>query len=179
VDYQLNIVSRGENNVLSLEAAKRQLDVTFIDDDVLISSMINEAVDWVENYTGRYLFPATIDLYAGNLGGPVIRLPGAPINAVTTIAVDGVAIVGFRTIPGSSYTVLPPEGQSWPFTVGGIGSSVIRYEAGYADGRVPSGIVAGIKGLLNILYDKPSGSDLKSQMDGLERALAIYRVRNL
>lgn len=180
MDYSLNpIAPRPEQTLLTLEDAKRQLDVTFDDDNTLIQSQINEAISWVEGYTGRWLYPVNLELYTGNLTQPVVRLPGVPILSVTSVLVDGVAVAGFRTIPGSQYTVLPPAGQLWPYTVAGMGGTVITYLAGYPDGTCPPALISAVKAMLNILYDKPTGPELKAQMDGVERSLETWRVRNI
>jgi hypothetical protein len=57
MEYTLAIVSRTPTTVLSLNDAKRELDVTFTDDDALIQQHVDTAIDWVENYTNLFLQP--------------------------------------------------------------------------------------------------------------------------
>lgn len=176
--YEIAIVSRTPAEVLSLEDAKRELDVTFDDDNALIRSQADQAVEWVENHTGRFLTPAVVDMIADELP-PILRLPRGPVNAITSITVDGVAVSGFRAIGGSPYTVMPAAGSRWPYTATGLGAVAVRFTAGYAEGAVPPGIIAAIKCVLAIFYDKPTGAELNAQWNAVERMLSTYRLRSI
>lgn len=177
--YEVIILSRTPTTVLSLDDAKRELDITFEDDDALIQSHIDSAVEWVETYTGLLLSPAVVEMIADRLASP-LRLPRGPVLAAPTlITVDGVAVTGFRGVGGSPYAVLPASATLWPSTVGGLGAVVVRFNAGFAEGTVPAGILGAIRAILNIYYDKPTGTELRSQWDGVERMLSTYRVRSL
>lgn len=178
MDYEKVVTARVDAEVVSLDEVKSDLDVTNSEDDVTLQDHIKSAIDWVETHTNRFLQPVTILLHTGALTGRLLRLPGAPIRSVTSILVDGAAVEGFQAIAGSSYTVLPPEGSSWPFTVS-IAGTKITYEAGYAEGEVPAGLKAVIKEIVAIFYDKPTGPELTSQWNAVERALVPYRVRTI
>lgn len=178
MDYEKVVTNRVDAEVVTLDDVKSDLDVTHSEHDVTIGDHIVAAIDWVETHTNLYLQPVTILLHTGSLTGRLLRLPGSPIRSVTSILVDGAAVEGFTTIDGASYTVLPPEGSSWPFSLSIAGTKVI-YEAGYAEGTVPAGLKAIIKEIVSIFYDKPTGPELTSQWNAVERALTPYRVRTL
>lgn len=171
-------VSRDPAEVISLANAKRDLDVTFADDDILIQTHIDSAISYIENYTNRFLQPVVIELLAGALPA-VVRLPYGPITGVTSVLVDGVAVSGFRAAGGSPYAVMAPIGQSWPFTATQLGGSVIRFTAGYPPGTVPPVILGALRAILSIFYDKPVGSELDSQWRGVERLLSPLKIRSI
>lgn len=175
MERTLTVISRDPAAIIALEDMKRDLDVTFNDDDTLIQGHIDQAVSWIEERTNRFLQPVVVEMVTGQLK-PQLLLPYAPIRSVLSIAVDGVAVAGFRGLGGSPYTVLPPLSQSWPFTATGLGGSIIRFEAGYAAGEVPSGLMAAVKAVASIYYDKPSGAELTAQWDAAERALQPYKL---
>jgi hypothetical protein len=178
VDYQVSVVSRDDTvEPLSLDAAKRDLDVTFADDDELIQEHIDSAIGYAEAYTNLFLVPVTLRLYTGSLPS-IFRLPRGPVQGVTSVLVDGVAVAGFQTISGSSYAVLPPVSQSWPFTATPYGS-VIEYSAGFAAGKVPPAILGALKQIVSIYYDKPSGNELASQWAAVERVLSPLKLRSV
>jgi hypothetical protein len=84
-----------------------------------------------------------------------------------------------RTVAGSPYAVLPAVGVLWPFTASGLGASVVRFEAGYAEGAVPQGIVGAIRAILSIYYDKPVGAELNAQWESIKNMLSTYRLRTV
>ena len=174
------IVSRDASQpVLTLDAAKKHLDVTFVDDDTLIQSHVDAGVSWIENYTNRFLQPVVLDLYADNLPNTPFLLPYGPVTGVTSVTVDGVAVSGIRTVPGGQYAVLPPSGQYWPYTATGLGGTVVRYAAGYAAGEVPKAILGALYQIISIYYDKPVGNDLSSQWNAVETILSPLKLRGV
>lgn len=174
--YNTVVVSRSAVQVIPLGDMKRELDITFDDDDALVQGHIDAAIDWIENQSNRFLQPVVIDLITDQLPSP-LYLPHLPIGGVTSISVDGVGVLGFRAIGGSPYAVLPAIGTLWSYAATGEGASVVRYSAGYAEGAVPPGLASAVKALVNMYYDKPS--DMEAELKAIERIVSPYRVRNI
>jgi hypothetical protein len=61
----------------------------------------------------------------------------------------------------------------------GIGEVVVRYEAGYAEGKAPAGLLAAVRAVLSIYYDKPQGQELRQSWDAVDRSLIPFRLRSL
>jgi hypothetical protein len=177
--YLIVEVSRTLTTVMPLNDAKRDLDVTFDDDDTMIQQQVDEAVNYIETYCNLYLQPVVLDLVADRLPSP-LHLPRGPVSAApTSVTVDGVAVAGFRGLGGSPYAVLPAAGASWPQTATGMGGVVVRFTAGYPEGAVPAGLRSAIRAILAIHYDKPTGQELKAQWDAVHRILSPYKLRSI
>lgn len=178
--HQTVIVSRTPTQVMSLADAKRELDITFDNDDILVQQHLDSGINFIETFTNRLLMPTVVDLYLDKLplSGP-LWLPHEPITAFTSLTVDGVAVSGIQAIGGSPYALMPAANTLWPYTANGLGSIVARYSAGYAAGQVPAGILAALRAILNIYYDKPTGPELNAQWEGVKNALSTFRVRNI
>lgn len=180
MEFDVSIVSRDTTEpVMPLDAAKRQLDVTFNDDDDLIQTHIDAAVSYVEHYTNRFLQPVTLDFIADNLPNKPFLLPYGPVSAVVSVTIDGAVVGSVRTVPGSQYTVLPPASSRWPVSGAGYGAAILRYTAGYAAGEVPETILGAMYQIISIYYDKPVGNELTSQWDAVHRVLSPLKLRSV
>ena len=173
----VSVVSRADIPVMTLDDLKRDLDITFDDDDALVSSHLASAISYVEQYTNRFLVPVVLNLILDRLDG-ILRLPYGPIIDEPTISVDGVAVVGLRAIGGSPYAVLPPLGQSWPYTATGAGV-IVTFSAGYAAGTVPEALLGAVRQIVSIFYDKPQGNELTAQWASIERILSPLKIRSI
>jgi hypothetical protein len=93
-------------------------------DDVLISELIDEVSDWIEDYTHRKLCPDDAATYVFDTeAGYVLHIPRG-IRAVTSM---GVATLSHQPDTGGTYTTIPagdillrPKAQDapggWPYT---------------------------------------------------------------
>jgi uncharacterized phiE125 gp8 family phage protein len=147
--------------VLSLAAAKAQLRRTDADEDALIASLRDAAVDWVERDTGKALAPrqfvATFDGFAHRL-----RLPVGPVSAVASVQyLDGdgaqqtLATTGWRL---AGDVLQAAAGAAWPATLWGAaaGAVTVTFTAGFAAGHCPPGLLSAVKLLLTHLYTNRS-----------------------
>lgn len=176
--WQHAVTSRDPVTLLTLEQAKRDLDITFDDDDVMIGDYIKSAVSWVEEYTGRFLSRANIELYADSLPLP-FNLPFGPFASLTSLTARGSAIAP-RIVAGEAASLLPPAGLPWPSLHAEIGSVVVSYTVGYATpDEIPAELRQGAMLVVRILYDKPDGKELKDQWMGVENLLSLKRIRNI
>lgn len=162
----LKIVTRASVQPVSLEEVKAHLKVDFDDDDDLIESFIEAAVEHAEDFTGRALVEQVWDYFLDEFPSGAIELPKPPL-----ISVDGVfyqASGSEEQFDDASYVVdLAGEparislidGGSWP-TVSEQSNAVrVRFTAGYADGddsppavNVSPAIKAAIKLIVGSLY---------------------------
>lgn len=92
-------------------------------DDTLISSMITEARDWVEKYTGQYIVPRSLTVVLLNQAG-MIKLPGPVIGSVVFTDKDDVVI------DSDDYDII---GTQWPKLETTYDERITAaYEVGYA-----------------------------------------------
>lgn len=170
------IISVDPVEVLSLADAKRNLDVTFNDDDILIAEQIEAAIGWVQEHTNRVLRPTTLEAYFNALSYP-LRLPLAPLKSIVSMSVNAVSYT--PRLVGTA--ILPPAGEAWPYLppLSQIGSVTVRYTAGYDAGMVPPVIKQAIQFIVAIYYDKPNGKEAEAQWSHVTNMLSILRVRNL
>ncbi|WP_425963881.1 head-tail connector protein [Rhizobium nepotum] len=117
--YPPTVTARSSEPV-SLDEAKKHLNVFHDDDDVLIGALIASAVDHVEKYTATAIAEQTIvakcDGFADFCHVPIAPLTSVAISYVDT---DGAN----QTIAGSDYelraddllvSIVPSYGKQWP-----------------------------------------------------------------
>lgn len=169
---------------------KNWLRVDFPDDDALISSLITSARIFVEQFINRQLITATYkyttdafppyDLsiwlirqprpylpqtrqFQGS-GGGTIKLPRAPLQAITLIQYIDAATGNQLTLDPSMYLVdnttepgrvSPSYGNVWPTTRWQLGAVQITFTAGYGSAavNVPPTLVTCIQMIVASWYD--------------------------
>lgn len=124
---------------LSLDLVKHHLRANDTDDTYL-DLMVSGCIRWAENFTGRTLLESTLVLTLERFI-PVVRLPGSPVSAVTSIAyVDSAG--DSQTLAGSVYKlttgseparITPDYNQQWPTTRNESEAVTITYTAGYGE----------------------------------------------
>jgi uncharacterized phiE125 gp8 family phage protein len=133
---------------VTLDEAKKHLNVSIGDDDALIQGFITAARQLAENMTGRQMVTAT---WVGRLDGfPAdgeIPLPKPPLQSVTSIKYfdldgveqtldTGVYLVDADSTPGR--ILLSPD-QNWPGTRAQANAITIEFVAGWpVAGEPPS-----------------------------------------
>lgn len=176
---------------ITLEQAKAHLRVEVSDDDALISALIAAAREAVESKTQRSLMLQTwelaLDAFPGCQDQYGIRLPKAPLSAVTSVAYvdsDGAP----QTMAEADYQlddhseparILPAYGTTWPATRDQANAVVVQYEAGYADAAaVPAQIKAWMLLRIGMLYENResvAGGTL-TELPFVDRMLDAYKV---
>lgn len=131
------------SSVVSLEDAKKHLQVDHTDDDSLIEGFIEAATAWVDTpagWLGRALGIQTLELitsdFLGAAEGGAIPLPYVPVLETVSISYvdrDGVK----QVLPEEDYEmdiggVRPVYGKQWPNVRPQSDAIRIRYKAGYA-----------------------------------------------
>lgn len=125
-------------------------------DDTLLSSLISQMSEWVDNYCGRNLFSTTYQEIRDGLGGVRIHFRQWPVTAVASLYVDGVSI------PASTGYLTGPPTPGFIFTdkfltlVGGYSfgrgkaNVVVNFTAGYS--IIPNELVWAAKQLIALRY---------------------------
>lgn len=80
-------------------------------DDTLINSMIQEAREWVEKYTGQYIVPRSLSVVLLNQAGGM-RLPGPVIGSVVYTNLEAEAITTLRVV-GTTFPKLLSDWVGW------------------------------------------------------------------
>lgn len=139
---------------VSLEEAKAHLRVDFGDDDFYVAALIEAATTHIDGWSGILGRALVTQTWRQDLCGfpwdGVIRLPLAPVQAVTEISYRNEAGTNLILDPGVTTDVradaLGPfvrlrDGQSWPATARGDDAVSVVFTAGYgAPAAVPQAI---------------------------------------
>jgi len=126
---------------LSLSTAKAHLRVDHTGDDTLIQALIDSAEQLAQHITGRTLVEAE-RVHRAESFGLGVRLPGAPVSAVTLVKYLDTAGAEL-TLASGQYVLqtgddrpelVPAFGVTWPAVQPGRADAVrITYTAGYGD----------------------------------------------
>ena len=121
-------------------------------DDALLSGLITQISEWVDNYTGRNLFATAYTEVRDGLGGSRIHFRQWPVTAVSSVTVDGVAIPASPGAPTPGYVF----SDKFLTLLGGYQFSrgrsnvVITFTAGYS--VIPAEVVWAAKQLTALRY---------------------------
>lgn len=175
--------------ILPLADAKEHLAIDADDtqDDTKIAAYVAAAtahVDGPAGWLGRSLAKQTLE--ARLRGFPTwIKLPYGPVISVVSIKYDDPDGVE-QTLDPSQYSdhgdvICPAANVSWPEVAAGIETVRVRYEAGYADGKVPTPILQAIKLMVGDFYRFTESAAVGAvnavpMSATAERLLAAYRV---
>lgn len=85
---KLTCITPPTTQPVTIEEAKSFCRILTNDDDAIISLLIDAATDYAQNVTGRQLCTATYEIVVG--GEQSLRLPKAPLKAITSIMCNGV-----------------------------------------------------------------------------------------
>jgi len=190
-DYNMNRTSDAAVEPITVDEARlfaRQDDTT---DDDQIRTLIVAAREWVENYTARALITQTWTQKIDWRFPPMIILPFAPLQSVTSIAYTDTA-GSAQTLASSQYTVdtqrkpgrvFEAYSVSWPSTRYIRQAITVTYVAGYgaSGASVPEPIKLAIKQLVLHWYDQRApvivGTISKEIELAVKSLLSPYKVR--
>lgn len=135
--YPPKVTARSSEPV-SLDEAKRHLNVFHDDDDVLIEAIVASAIDHVEKYTATAIGEQSIEIKCDAFSD-FCHVPVAPVIGVAVSYVD--AAGENQTIPDADYelradglqvSIVPAYGKQWPAKR--LGSRVVvAAQAGYEE----------------------------------------------
>ena len=144
-DVKVVSTNDAPSSIVSLNEAKLYMSVTNTQEDVMITSMITNAILQAENYLNRDILGKTREMYLVEVCEP-INLYYPPIEAVNSVSVDG------RTLTlETEYEVLGLDNPAIRFINGNAEKVLINYTTkGISDQSVRQGILA----LTSWLYDR-------------------------
>lgn len=186
--YKSTVVSSDE--VISLASVKAFLRIDQNDDDAMIESFIDAAIDHAEKLMRRSIrtqtivltmdsFPYGEDDRMARLGPGVFQFPQSfitggsdfldlahpPVNSVTSVVTYDEANSP-TTMPSAQYfldenRIVLNTGYNWPTSLRSIAAIKITYEAGYG-AALPYPVSMAIKQHVSAMYDCRSGCELPS-----------------
>ena len=170
---------------VTLDEAKAHLQVTTIDDDILIESLIKTARQQVENYTNRQLLSATWELFIDSFPSGLIYLEKSPVISVTSIEYYAEKDDSERTEFDSEKYIVdnsncparlsPIVGESWPSVINQLSAVKIEFEAGYASAvDVPAPIKSAILLIVGNLYENRGDEGHRMMPKTIEYLLDPY-----
>ena len=135
---------------ITLEEAKKHLEIQHAADDDMIQSMLDAAIDYVETESGKNLSEKLVRQEAGAFGRQV-RLFRGPIQSIERVEYDPVGggapleFTGHRFLNGR---LLTAAGHRFP------PASAVRvsYIAGFKPGEMPPALGHAVKLLLGHFY---------------------------
>ena len=104
MQFDIEEVITGVNEIVSLETAKDHLRVSYSDEDTMITRMIKTARAYAEQYTQRALIDKTLTVQFYDLDGELrFELPFGPVDAITSV--ERIASDGTTTtlVDGTNY----------------------------------------------------------------------------
>jgi uncharacterized phiE125 gp8 family phage protein len=193
------IEAPSQDDVLSVDEAKRYLRVDLDDDDELIEGLIAAAIqniDGRDGWLGRALAAQTWELRQHDFGGQSIKIPLPPLIAVESVKYYD-AEDALQTLPTDHYeivgaggygkaTIMLKDGKSWPALGRRAENVLVRFRAGYVTnespqvGNVPAPIVTAIKRQVGAMYEHREAVIVNSTASklpgGVEALLLPLRV---
>ncbi len=181
------VVKIPPTDFISLSDAKRQVQVSHNDDDILLSRLIHQASTYVEKYTGRFLTSQTIAMYLDEFPR-VITVPRGPIQSVESITyvdtggeTQTLDVDQYRVDKESTYCRISPAfDKSWPSILPVMNSVEITMIAGYGDvDDVPEDLKGAMLLLVGTWYENRDGignTNVKEIPFGVDNVLDMHRM---
>jgi uncharacterized phiE125 gp8 family phage protein len=183
----LKLVTPPASEPVSLSEAKEHLRITGSDEDALITTFIEAAREYCEEYQNRAYITQTWDLSLDEFPDSPYSLPKPPLKSISSIKYydqDGTEyefnasdyLVDTASVKGR---VSLAYGKSWPsVTLQPMNGVIIQFIAGYGDAGsdVPERIRNAIKVLVGQIYENREATDIKEH---LEIPFAVHALLGL
>ena len=183
----LTLVTPPTAEPVTLQEVKEHLRITGSDEDALLTTFIEVAREYCEEYQNRAYISQTWDLFLDEFPESPYSLPKPPLQSVTHLKYydqDGTEdefnssnyLVDMASIKGR---ISLAYNKSWPsVTLQPMNGVVIRFVAGYGDdgSDVPERIRNAIKVLVGQIYENREATDIKEH---LEVPFAVHALLGL
>ena len=162
-------------DLVSLAELKVWLNVQTTTDDAMLQTLIDQASQWVNNYTNRILYTGSYSVTLDGKGEVRKYLQNWPITAVASLTIDGTTIPASPDGIQSGYVfdkVNPVISLIGGYMFNpGTSNVLLTYTAGYA--TFPPEIVLAAKQLITAWYRGRSWAG-KNSSGGLQGQSASY-----
>lgn len=183
----LKLITPPAAEPVTLQEAKDHLRITGSDEDALLTTFIEVAREYCEEYQNKAYITQTWDLSLDEFPKSPYSLPKPPLQSISSIKYydqDGTEhefnasnyLVDTASVKGR---VSLAYGKSWPsVTLQPINGVVIQFVAGYGDATtdVPERIRNAIKVLIGQIYENREATDIKEH---LEIPFAVHAILGL
>jgi hypothetical protein len=102
-------------DIISLQSAKDNLAIDYTDYDARITNLIKAAVDWVETYTGWYLYQRDLTIYSTSYN---TKISAYPVVLGEVKNSKGDVVIVTPQYYGLYFTICCPPQSSIKLTVG-------------------------------------------------------------
>lgn len=172
----------------TLDSVKAWLGVSSATDDALLARLVSASSAYVETWLNRSILSATYSDTRDGHGRTRMMLPQAPVTAISSVTVDGVAVPAATTATMSGYVFTETSVglRGYTFT-SGMNNVVIQYTAGFD--VVPTDVEQAVIELIGRRYKERDRIGLvskglagetitytqKDMSDGIKTLLQSYR----
>ena len=172
----LKLITPPTTEPVSLSEAKEHSRITGTDEDELITTFIETAREYCEEYQNKAYITQTWDLSLDEFPDSPYSLPKPPLQSISSIKYydqDGTEyefnasdyLVDTASVKGR---VSLAYGKSWPsVTLQPMNGVIIQFIAGYGDAGsdVPKRIRNAIKMLVEQIYENREATDIKKHFE--------------
>ena len=172
----LKLVTPPATEPVSLSEAKEHSRITGTDEDELITTFIEAAREYCEEYQNKAYITQTWDLSLDEFPDSPYSLPKPPLQSISSIKYydqDGTEyefnasdyLVDTASVKGR---ISLAYGKSWPsVTLQPMNGVIIQFIAGYGDAGsdVPKRIRNAIKVLVEQIYENREATDIKEHLE--------------
>ena len=172
----LKLVTPPTTEPVSVSEAKEHLRITGTDEDALITTFIEAAREYCEEYQNKAYITQTWDLSLDEFPDSPYSLPKPPLQSISSIKYydqDGTEyefnasdyLVDTASVKGR---VSLAYGKSWPsVTLQPMNGVIIQFIAGYGEAAsdVPERIRNAIKVLIGQIYENREATDIKKHFE--------------
>ena len=182
VRWSHRIVTPSSIEVISLADAKDELDITFDDDDDIVTRNLAAAIQFIEAYTSSFLAPTVVEMSVDGFPSGTIPIPFGPVLAGGVASVQYlssnayVPFASFTMVSGEMAAIAPSPGYYWPHVGWRPDAVKVQFTAGYPEGECPDALKQAVMVALRAYYEAPDASSLEAQLDAARTVAAPYKL---
>lgn len=164
-NYSYTILEQLEQEIIDLKEVKNYIRITNDNDDELLRSMINSAIQIAENFTNLTLMNKVVEVQISDAN--ILHLPFTPIKEITNIIIDEKEISLDQAYIKDNIITLTNHKAT---------KLKVNYTAGYEDkDKIPAPIIQGIMLHVASMYDA-RGTDMMPNASVLQMYQLYRRI---